>query len=662
MKSAKMPILAHGELYIEGIEKRGSYGDKSYPRDYESARDMVLSDIEVLKSDIIEENQYCLDEQVICVRLEPKFEAKSYFPDAIAAASKHMKIIGGRRYSFDKGQNHAKLYFVRTDSTGLDDIYRKLKTENVTSKKWQDQIRSLKTINLADPLEKINGFPETWKSGHVEFVLHPMGEKCIDASLNRFFSIAEIERSKAEVRIYEDGLTFISAKADLDIIHRIAKYNPLRNVHPVFECEDDILRSIPTKGPKPASGRVRSDVVVATFDGGLDEENPYLKGYAKNVDCVDTDKTSLKHGTAVAGALLYGHIKDPMALNELETPDFSVEMFRVYPEKNDYHGDAFAKYGLYETIDTIEKTVKSRRDLKLFNLSSGPKTPILDDDITRFTYVLVELSYNVEDDELNPLFTVAVGNDGHNEKPLNRIQPPADMVNGLSVGAYTYNSLNDKVRAVYSCIGPGREGAKVKPDILEFGGSIDRQFITVSPVYGCLELAAGTSYAAPYAMHKIGKLMAESKSIAPHMGRTLMIHSARLEGRRGHNDESGYGFAAESTDEMLHCDDHEVTILYEGSLLAGSTAKLPIFAPKINKVSGRISIVWTITTIVSPDSNDTDAYTNNCIEDTLYPHSQKYTFSKGSKKIVLDLSKPENVEQQQLFLEQGYTQSLFPVS
>ena len=65
---------------------------------------------------------------------------------------------------------------------------------------------------------------------------------------------------------------------------------------------------------------------------------------------------------------------------------------------------------------------------------------------------------------------------------------------------------------------------------------------------------------------------------------------------------------------------------------------------------------------MSPDSNDTDAYTNNCIEDTLYPHSQKYTFSKGSKKIVLDLSKPENVEQQQLFLEQGYTQSLFPVS
>lgn len=200
MINEKMPILAHGELYIEGVEKRGSFGEKSYPRDYESARDRVLSDLELLRANLNEAEEYCLEKQVICIRLEPKFEAKSYYPDAITTASKHMRIIGGRRYSIDSNQEHAKLYFVRTDSTGLNDIYRKLKSESGNSKKWRDQIRSLRSINLADPAEKINGFPESWKSGHVEFVLHPMGEKYTEESLTRFFSITGIEKRMAEVR------------------------------------------------------------------------------------------------------------------------------------------------------------------------------------------------------------------------------------------------------------------------------------------------------------------------------------------------------------------------------------------------------------------------------------------------------------------------------
>jgi hypothetical protein len=50
------------------------------------------------------------------------------------------------------------------------------------------------------------------------------------------------------------------------------------------------------------------------------------------------------------------------------------------------------------------------------------------------------------------------------------------MVNVLGVGAYTYHAGGSKIRAPYSCVGSGREGTKVKPDILEFGGSFDRPF------------------------------------------------------------------------------------------------------------------------------------------------------------------------------------------
>ena len=31
-------------------------------------------------------------------------------------------------------------------------------------------------------------------------------------------------------------------------------------------------------------------------------------------------------------------------------------------------------------------------------------------------------------------------------------------------------------------------------------------------------------------------------------------------------------------------------------------------------------VKWTICTVVNPNLNETDAYTNNCIEDTFYPN------------------------------------------
>lgn len=114
---------------------------------------------------------------------------------------------------------------------------------------------------------------------------------------------------------------------------------------------------------------------------------------------------------------------------------------------------------MYSTIDIIERVVSERSDIKIYNVSFGPKGAILDDDINRFTYVCDKLSYDAPDG-INPLFCIAAGNDGNLEKPLNRIQSPADMVNGLGIGAYSISFLGDKYRSSYSCIGPGREGAK----------------------------------------------------------------------------------------------------------------------------------------------------------------------------------------------------------
>lgn len=57
--------------------------------------------------------------------------------------------------------------------------------------------------------------------------------------------------------------------------------------------------------------------------------------------------------------------------------------------------------------------------------------------------------------------------------------------------------------------------------------------------------------------------------------------------------------------------------------------------PEINTVRGNAYVKWTICTVVNPDLNDTDAYTNNCIEDTFYPNEMKFAFRKKGKAMQI---------------------------
>ena len=185
------------------------------------------------------------------------------------------------------------------------------------------------------------------------------------------------------------------------------------------------------EGPRPAKKKMRSNITVGMFDGGIIEDHVLLKGYAKENDVVNTTATSnsLQHGNSVCGAILHGHLGGKTPSDELKNPSVFVESFRVLPAETQITStrDAESVHGMYETIDQIEAVVAERKDIKLYNLSFGPKEPILDDNISRFTYALDRLTYNVEEGEINPLFCTAVGNDGNRGEYLNRIQTPSDF-------------------------------------------------------------------------------------------------------------------------------------------------------------------------------------------------------------------------------------------
>lgn len=506
------------------------------------------------------------------------------------------------------------------------------------------------------------GFSDSWEEGTVEVVIHPLGEDCCRV-VDGFFDVVKIKKSDAVVRTYDDGLTFVCMHMDRESMALAQKYNPLRSIKPMRDDWEEQIRvsSMIAPAPKLPDNIMKSSIKVGVFDGGVQSGTKLLDPYVENYDMVRAEPTeaSLDHGANVCGAVLYGTgLVGKMETDTVDNPVVSVESFRVFPAAKTDNPEA--DYQMYTTIDIIEKVVTERPDIRIYNLSFGPRGAIFDDEINRFTYVCDRLTYAVDDGEINPLFCIAAGNDGTLESPFNRVQSPADMVNGLAVGAYTLSPLNDKYRAPYSCVGPGREGAKIKPDILEFGGYTDRPFISTKS--GNLIMGtAGTSLAAPVVAGKIGRLMAASDQIVPHLGRALLIHSAESQGLEG-NVENGFGFCLDGVEDMLNCSDNKVTILYEGEITSSATVKLPIFAPEISEIHGNADIKWTICTVVNPNINDPDAYTNNCIEDTFYPNDMRFPFRKGISEKKLNLLRDADIVVARELIKEGYIKSELPVS
>lgn len=457
MAKEKRPIIAYGELYVEPISKKLPNGPKEYPHEYAQAKSIIIKQLDQITElfnakDLEDTTEIFTQDKIICFRMEPKFEAKSYVPTSIISAVKEMKLIGGRKYTTkelvsdeEEIQETAKLYFVRTTSEGVSELKTLLedgKRDEV--KTWRQQICSLKSLDLLAPNEKIMGFDDEWADGSVEIVLHPTGENT-ESTIKMFCNYCKIPREDMIIRSYGDGLTFISAKCNFDTVNKISKLNILRNVHPLGRINITPFRAVEGNFEIPIikSNKIQNPIKVGVFDGGANDRHPLLNNYVKEIEATpeDENEMELAHGTAVCGIVLHGNLSGK-AGKVIPVPKTIINSYRVLPLVNSQDIE------LYEIIDTIENVVSSDKETKLYNLSLGPSGAIIDDEISRFTYVLDALTFHVEEDEVNPLFSVAAGNDGKLNYPFNRIQAPSDMVNGLCVGAYTFNDMNEKNQSI----------------------------------------------------------------------------------------------------------------------------------------------------------------------------------------------------------------------
>ncbi|UUV18027.1 S8 family peptidase [Fusobacteria bacterium ZRK30] len=638
----KLPILSKGEKLVEPITKKFAPNNETFNLTVEEAKLERTREIEKIISEI-ECNSEKYDKEIIVSVRMGKHIAKSYKPTSFLPKTLG-KIIGGRRYTSEI-EGVSKLYFFRTTTEKLNNLKKTVNTITVPSQAWEKDIKRIEKIDFLSNKEKIDGFEKNWKIGTVEIVIHPTETAKTDV-LKKIKRI--LEGKKYKIKEYKNGPIFISTQINKTLLNKILDYNFLRTIHPIGDVEiptsievkekKSILRNFPLYKPS---------VLVGVFDGGVKEDNPLFKGLVKNYDCVSTieDSGSLEHGTGVCGAILYGNL-DTTNKNIIDvSPKIGVESFRVFPPLDINDND------LYEVVDTIEETVENRKDIKVYNLSLGPCGPILQDDISRFTYALDTLSY-----EKDLIFCTAVGNDG--EETFNRIQSPSDMVNGLGIGAYSYNDQGVKVRAPYSCIGEGREGAKVKPDLLAFGGCENNPFELISTDGTDINFSVGTSFAAPIVAGKIGRMMAESQEISPQLAKSLLILNSDNNGNIKPTLETGYGFLNKTEDDILNCsNNNEVIIVYNGEISPGSQAKLKIPYPETNH-KGKVKITWSLSLATPVDGLDTDGYTKCCIVDTFYPHSEKFKFSKNKKNRIVNVNKDrEKVEE---LISQGFKQSALP--
>lgn len=675
-KKERRPILYNGQIYSEPIVKRSGGGEKAMNFTFEEARDVILKDIAQTKSVLktMPSSSRLPNEVVLSLTMQSDFTAKSYYPDSLFDLDTErfgLKEVGSRIYREEKimtidseeiiTSSISKMFFVRATEESLASFEKYLNNPTAThSKKFQNDIRKLSSFGFLQADEQIVGIPEGWDHGRLEAVLHPF-DLDNNITLEHFLNkIREAGANDNEIRYkqYPTGVTFVSFSGNTRMLESISGYNPLRTVHPLKmrELPDFSRGTLVNGGPVEPIFTVKPSTVVGVIDGGIHPNNPFLENYAESEFSVAGSPIAdlLDHGTQVTGAVLYGPLNKYPNFAVLPEPKVSVKSFGVLTDAVGSDPE------LYDVIDAIETIVPNNPDISVYNLSLGPKGPILDDSISRFTYACDLLS-----NQHGVLFCVAVGNDGH-MSGYDRIQSPSDSVNCLAIGAYTkVNGILS--RAYYSSIGPGREGGKMKPDLSAFGGCDQNPIHLISNESGKKMWNLGTSFASPIVAGTAGRLIGESNNVINSLtAKALLIHSA-LEKTNGHNVEMGHGIIPDDFESITTCGENSYTLIYRGEIETGKYAEFLI--PWENIQQGKVKFQWTAAVLTDVDHLSSDDYTSSAVEVAFYPNRNRFNFRNvtgraldGSRKKSEVVDVAVNPDRAAYLLENGWEQSSFPKS
>jgi len=304
------------------------------------------------------------------------------------------------------------------------------------------------------------------------------------------------------------------------------------------------------------------------------------------------------HGFAVTSSLLFGSLA-PGSTPSL--PYAKVDHYRVLDADTQNEPEE----SLYPVLKRIV-AILERDTYDFVNFSIGPSVPIDDDDIHPWTAKIDPLLAGGK-----TLAAVAVGNGGTWDAAsrLNRIQPPSDCVNALSVGASDHSGR----RAKYSSVGHGRSPGIVKPDGVVFGGTASVPFWVIDPANTGLSASiSGTSFAAPSALRAaIGVRAHLGPIMQPLALKALLIHNAALNGQE--MSDVGWGHLCTDIDKLITCVAGSATVIYQDELDPKKFLRAAIPMPE-HPIDGLVTITATICIATKTDPEHPLTYTRSGLQ------------------------------------------------
>jgi hypothetical protein len=622
-------LLGSGERLAQPVEVRRGGGSKKPPYEFNEARTRIRRSLASVRSEIgaLPQDACPRDEAVAVVTLHPRYISKSDQPAALFS-SVGLRTLGSRART------------IRPDAWGIERHADEAVTDELfvagqrsafvrwanTLDTWSPkapaarQLGSIENIVAFNASSKLRSIPESG-AALLEVVLHNGGSDDVVVAFAQYAA-----RHEAEILIDKrrdvHGLTFLPVRVQdveraLDLARfsfvRVARGMPsLRPIRPqIARGTSSFAVTLPSGAPLDGVTR------AVIFDGGIPAAaRMALAPWVTLVEPtgIGTGAPLETHGLQVTSALLFGPL-DPG--RELDRPLCHVDHVRVVDEKTGAAGDI--EY--YDVLKRITDYLDAHLGTYAFaNISLGPNLAVDDDDVTVWT---ADLDKRFAHDYA--LLAVAAGNEG--EMPatagLNRVQPPSDGVNVLSIGA-SDRTAGAWQRAAYSCVGPGRRPGVVKPDGVMFGGSSVEGFgmLTSSAI---AERDYGTSFASPYGLRSGVAVRAQ---LGPDLSaltiRALLIHRAD---RGGHPwTEVGWGRFESDPLALITCEDDEALVLFQGQLPVGEHLRAPIPMPRA-ALKGRVTISATLLIAPEVDAAHASTYTRAGLEVSFRPHEDRKTIS-----------------------------------
>jgi hypothetical protein len=567
--------------------------------------------------------------------MHPRYISKSDFPDDLLRAV-GLRSIGSRPRS------------VKPESWGIQKHPEEAVTEDIFVagsrvafanwaghvEGWSEESATAREISHIEDLspfqarDKLRSIPQEKTEATLELVLHNAGSEHVIQAFLSYASRMGAE-TLAQRRRDVKGLTFIPVRckpAQAEDLARFTFVRVARGMPSLRPLQPSIVRSVggfsvdlPTDGPVDTTAR------AVIFDGGI--PTSFQAHLSRWVNCIEptgigaSNSEYEKHGLGVTTAFLFGSLKKGQTAPR---PICPVDHVRVL----DAHSGAKNDLEILDVLDRIIDVLDSSPGKYQFvNISLGPNVAITDDEVTQWTATL--------DQRLamgRVVATVAAGNDGEldEQSGANRIQPPADGVNVLSVGAADAPG-DDWKRADYSCVGPGRSPGVVKPDGLAFGGSNDQPFMVLSPsTVGKAIGTQGTSFASPLVLRSAAAVHAGlGYTIGALATRGLLIHRATSD--EFQRRYVGWGRFVIDPEQLVTCDDDEALVVYQGELPVGEHLRAPVPLP-IEPLRGDVFLTATLIIAPEVDPEYPGAYTRSGLEVSFRPHSQKFTlYEDGSQ-------------------------------